>query len=173
LYFYNLFVPFKKQTLKQYSLFLVLILFNSCQYFDKQVPSEKELLQKELKAINWKEVDEYPSVIDCDKIDDKKQRQQCFFEVLTQLIQEKLCNDTLAMLYPELDTIEVKVTVFPNATMKFEPQFPKDSVAYDTVKIDSILKARLVDFPKINPAIKRGLPVKTQFILPVILKVEK
>lgn len=159
--------------MKQYSLFLVFILFNSCQYFDKQVPSEKELLQKELKAINWKEVDEYPSVVDCDKIDDKKQRQQCFFEVLTQLIQEKLCNDTLAMLYPELDTIEVKVTIFPNATMKFEPQFPKDSVAYDTIKIDSILKSRLVGFPKINPAIKRGLPVKTQFILPVILKVEK
>jgi hypothetical protein len=45
-------------------------------------------------------------------------------------------------------------------------------VAYDTVKIDSILKARLVGFPKINPAIKRGIPVKTQFILPVILKVE-
>ena len=158
--------------MKQYSLFLACILFNSCQYFDKQVPSEKELLQKELKAINWKEVDEYPSMVDCDKIEDKKQRQQCFFEVLTQLIQEKLCNDTLAMLYPELDTIEVKVTVFPNATMKFEPQFPKDSVAYDKIKIDSILKARLVDFPKINPAIKRGLPVKTQFILPVILKVE-
>jgi hypothetical protein len=158
--------------LKQYSLFLVIILFNSCHYFDKQVPSEKELLQKELKAINWKEVDEYPSVVDCEKIEEKKQRQQCFFEVLTQLIQEKLCNDTLAMLYPELDTIEVKVTVFPNATMQFEPQFPKDSVAYDKIKIDSILKARLVGFPKINPAIKRGLPVKTQFILPVILKVE-
>jgi hypothetical protein len=172
LYFYSILVSFKKQTLKQYSLFLVFILFNSCQYFDKQVPSEKELLQKELKSINWKEVDEYPSVVDCEKIEDKKQRQQCFFEVLTQLIQEKLCNDTLAMLYPELDTIEVKVTIFPNATMQFEPQFPKDSVAYDTIKIDSILKARLVDFPKINPAIKRGLPVKTQFILPVILKVE-
>ena len=165
-------VLFKKQTLKPYLLFSVLVFFNSCQYFDKQVPSEKELLQKELKAINWKEVDEYPSVVDCDKIEDKKQREKCFFEVLTQLIQQKLCNDTLAMLYPELDTIEVKVTVFPNATMKFEPQFPRDSVAYDVVKIDSILKARLVDFPKINPAIKRGLPVKTQFILPVILKVE-
>ena len=158
--------------MKKYFLFLVPILFNSCQYFDKQVPSEKELLQKELKAINWKEVDEYPSVVDCDKIENKDQRQKCFFEILTQLIQEKLSNDTLSMLYPELDTIEVKVTVFPNATMQFEPQFPKDSVAYDKIKIDSILKARLVDFPKINPAIKRGLPVKTQFILPVILKVE-
>lgn len=158
--------------MKHYSFFLVCILFNSCQYFDKQIPSEKELLQKELKAINWKEVDEYPSLVDCEKIEDKKQCQQCFFEILTQLIQEKLSTDTLSVLYPELDTIEVRVTIFPDATMQFEPQFPKDSVAYDTIKIDSILKARLVDFPKVNPAIKRGIPVKTQFILPVILKVE-
>ena len=125
-----------------------------------------------MKSINWKEVDEYPSLVDCESVTDKKQQQQCFFERLTQLIQEKLSVDTLAALYPELDTIEVKVTVFPNATLQFEPQFPKDSVAYDTIKIDSILRARLVGFPKVNPAIKRGIPVKTQFILPVILKVE-
>lgn len=172
MYFYGVLVQFKNKTLKQYFLFFAFLLLNSCQYVDKQVPSEKELLQKELKAINWKEVDEYPSVIDCEQINDKKQRQQCFFEVLTQLIQEKLSMDTLSILYPELDTIEVKVTVFPNSTMQFEPQFPKDSVAYDKIKIDSILKVRLVNFPKINPAIKRGIPVKTQFILPVILKVE-
>lgn len=172
MYFYKILVPYKSKTLKQYSIFLVVILFSSCQYFDKQVPSEKELLQKELKTINWKEVDEFPSVADCEKIENKTQRQQCFFEYMTQLIQEKLSVDTLSILYPELDTIEVKVTIFPNATMQFEPQFSKDSVAYDTVKIDSILKARLVDFPRVNPAIKRGIPVKTQFILPVILKVE-
>jgi Ni,Fe-hydrogenase I large subunit len=172
LYFYKLIVQFKIKHLKHFFLLLVIFLFNSCQYFEKQVPSEKELLQKELKSINWKEVDEFPSVVDCEKIENKKQRQQCFFEIMTQLIQQKLSSDTLAILYPELDTIEVKVTIFPNATMKFEPQFPKDSVAYDTVKIDSILRARLVDFPKVNPAIKRGIPVKTQFILPVILKVE-
>jgi hypothetical protein len=136
------------------------------------VPSEKELLQKELKAINWKEVDEFPSVVDCEKVENKIEQQQCFFQYMTQLIQHKLSVDTLSILYPELDTIEVKVTIYPNSRLKFEPLFPKDSVAYDTIKIDSILKARLVGFPKINPAIKRGIPVKTQFILPVILKVE-
>lgn len=136
------------------------------------MPSENELLQKELKSINWKEVDEFPSLENCEKISNKVARQRCFFEVLTQLIQDKLCVDTLSVLYPELDTIEVKVTVFPNATMKFEPQFPQDSVAYDKIKIDSILQARLIDFPKVNPALKRGIPVKTQFILPVIIKVE-
>nr|WP_315220009.1 hypothetical protein [uncultured Flavobacterium sp.] len=159
--------------MKHFSLFLAFLLFNSCQYFEKQVPSEKELLQKELKSINWKEVDEYPSVVDCEKIGNKQKRRECFFEIMAQLIQEKLDIDSLSILYPELDTIEVKVTVFPDATMKFEPQFSKDSVVYDTIKIDSILHARLVDFPKVNPAIKRGIPVKTQFILPVILKAKE
>ena len=148
------------------------LLFSSCQYFDKQVPSKEELLQKELQTINWNQVDEFPTISECEKIDDEALRKQCFFEYLTQIIQEKLSVDTLAILYPELDTIEVKVTVFPNATMQFEPQFPKDSVAYDTIKIDSILNARLVDFPKVNPALKRGIPVKTQFMLPVILQIE-
>ncbi|WDF60129.1 MULTISPECIES: hypothetical protein [Flavobacterium] len=156
--------------MKQFFFFIVFIFFNSCQYFEKKVPSEKELLQKELKSINWKEVDEYPTVSDCETITDKKERQKCFFDVMSQLIQEKLDVDSLSILYPDLDTIQVKVTIFPNSKMKFEPQFQKDSVAYDTIRIDSILHARLVDFPKVNPAIKRGLPVKTQFILPVIIK---
>lgn len=150
----------------------LLLLLQSCQYFERKVPSEKELLDKELKQINWNEVDEYPSVADCEKLTDVEQQKQCFFEFLSAEIQQKLAVDTLAIMFPQLDTIEVKVTVFPNATMEFEPQFPKDSVAYDTIKIDSILHARLIDFPKVNPAIKRGIPVKTQFVLPVIIKSE-
>lgn len=154
---------------------LVLLLFavQSCQYFDKQVPDEKELFEQRMKEINWQEVDEYPSVSECEQITNDTLRKQCFFEYMAAAIQQKLSIDTLAVLYPELDTIEVKVTVFPNAELQFEPQFPKDSLAYDTIKIDSILKVKLVDFPKVNPAIKRGLPVKTQFILPVIIKTEK
>jgi hypothetical protein len=151
---------------------LLLTLISSCQYFGGEVPSKKELLDKELNAINWNKVDEFPSFSECDKIKDERLQKQCFFEFLKQTIQEKLTSDTLATLYPELDTIEVKVTVFPNSTMKFEPQFSKDSTAYDTIKVDSILKSRLVNFPKVNPATKRGLPVKTQFILPVIIKSE-
>ena len=153
-----------------YFLFLTTI---SCQYFEKEVPDEKELLEQELKKINWKEVDEFPSVLQCDTIKDAEIKRQCFFDYLAQTIQERIGIDTLQMLYPEMDTIEVKVTINPDASLQFEPQFSKDSVAYDKTKIDSILTARLSDFPKVEPAIKRGIKVKTQFVLPVIIKVEK
>ncbi len=157
--------------MKKTFLLLFPLLVVSCQYFDKQVPDENELLQQRLKEINWKEVSSYPSLPECDVITDKNLKKECFFSAMTRLVQEKLGADTIALLYPEIDTIQVMVTVYPDATLKFEPKFPKDSVSYDTVKIDSILKARLIDFPKIEPAQKEGVPVTSQFILPVILDV--
>jgi hypothetical protein len=153
-------------------LFLILLSISSCQYLNKQVPDQNDLLQKELKNINWNQVDELPHFASCDSVADKIQKNQCFFDYLTQLIQQKLSIDTLTVLYPQLDTINVKVTVLADATFQFEPQL-NDTLSYDAIKIDSIIKTRLVDFPKVNPAIKRGIPVKTQFVLPVVLDVAK
>jgi hypothetical protein len=158
--------------MKKIAAFILLSLFSSCRYFEKQVPDEETLLKQRLQEINWKEVSSYPSIAECDTILDKKIKKECFFSSMARLVQEKLDIDTIAMLYPEMDTIQVKVTVFSNATLKFEPQMPNDSVVYDKVKIDSIIKARLTDFPKIEPAQKEGVPVTTQFILPVILDVK-
>lgn len=160
--------------MKKISLLLLFSLLGvSCQYFDKQVPDEDALLQERLNEINWKEVSSYPSLAECDVITDKALKKECFFSAMARLVQEKLGADTIALLYPQLDTIQVKVTVFADARLQFEPQFPKDSVQYDTVKIDSIIKARLVDFPKVEPAQKEGVPVTSQFVLPVILDVKK
>jgi len=158
---------------KTLQLIVATVLLYSCQLFDKKVPDENQLLQQELQKINWKEVDEFPSVLTCDTIKDPAVKKQCFFDYLAQTIQDRIGIDTLQMLYPETDTISVKVTINPDSSLQFEPQFSKDSVAYDKVKADSILTSRLADFPKVEPAIKRGIKVKTQFILPVIIKIEK
>ncbi|MGV3458840.1 MAG: hypothetical protein ACO1N9_00140 [Flavobacterium sp.] len=148
-----------------------LLLLSSCKYFDAPVPDEEKLLQEKLSEINWKEVTVYPSLPECDALTDKEMKKECFFSSMTQLVQAKLNTDTLAILYPEIDTINVKVTIYPDATLHFEPQIAQDSTAYNKVKIDSILRARLRDFPKVEPAQKEGVPVKTQFILPVIINV--
>lgn len=158
--------------MKKVIAIVVFIFLSSCQLFEKQVPDEDALLQKRLKEINWKEVSSYPSIAECNAILDKELKKECFFEQMARLVQEKLDIDTIAMLYPEVDTIQVKVTVFSDATLKFEPEMPQDSVSYNKTRIDSILKARLVDFPKVEPAQKEGVPVTTQFILPVILDVK-
>lgn len=147
-----------------------LFLLVSCQYFDKQVPSEDELLQKRLNEINWKEVTVYPSVAECDSILDKERKKECFFNYLSKIIQNKIAPDSLTVNASIIDTIDVRVTVSADSKITFEPLFTSDSTSYNKAKIDSVIKSRLVDFPKIEPAQKDGIPVKTQFLLPVIIK---
>lgn len=142
----------------------------SCQLFDKKVPDENELLQQELQKINWSEVDEYPSVYSCDTMQNKETQKQCFFNYLSQEIQQKISIDSIQMLFPNIDTIQVKVTVFPDKTTVFETQHSNDSLGYNLKEIDSIIQTKLANFPPIEPASKRGVKVKTQFILPVIIK---
>jgi hypothetical protein len=119
-------------------------------------------------------VDEFPSVLQCDTIKDAAIKKQCFFDYMAQTIQERIGVDTFHFEYPEIDTINVKITVNTDSSLQFETQYPNDSIALaDKIKIDSILTTRLSDFPKVEPAIKRGVKVKTQFVLPVIIKMEK
>mgnify|MGYP006176382189 FL=1 len=159
--------------MKNFLIIFCFVFLSSCQLFDKKVPDEKDLLQQELQKINWNEVDAYPTVTSCESINDQEAQKQCFFDYLTQLIQQRISIDTLHILYPEIDTISVKVTIQPDATVAFETLKPEETVSYDIEVIDSILQNRLIDFPKIEPAIKRGIKVKSQFILPVIIKVEE
>lgn len=157
--------------MKKVLAFLTLLTFlQSCQYFEKNVPSKEELLQQELKKINWKEVDEYPSAFSCDSIADKTQRKQCFFDFVAKHLQEKLANDTIRSIYKRPDTLHVRVIVMPDAQLVFQSYFKVDSLAFDSIKADSILQSKLIDFPAIEPAIKRGVKVKSEFIVPVVLK---
>jgi hypothetical protein len=143
-----------------------LLLLVACKDIGGRVPSKEELLKKEMQSIDWKSVDEYPSVAACDSLPDKEQRRNCFFDFIRQTIQERLNADTLPADYPAPDTLRVTVTIFPDAHVGFA------CADAQWVACDSLIHARLADFPSVNPALKRGLPVKTEFVLPVVLKAD-
>ena len=86
---------------------VLLILLQSCQYFEKKVPNEKELLDKQMKEINWNEVDEYPSVADCEKLKDVAQRKQCFFEFF-----KKQKDELLTLTKEEFYTYTIKIAIY-------------------------------------------------------------
>mgnify|MGYP006947667426 CR=1 FL=1 len=65
------------------------------------MPNEKDLLKQRMKEINWKEVDQYPTIADCEKLTNPIQRKQCFFEFMQSTIQQKLSIDTLKILFPK------------------------------------------------------------------------
>lgn len=155
--------------MKKFLLILVSLLLVSCQFFDKKVPVQDVLLQQELKKINWNQVDEYPSMAICDSIIDKEQQKLCFIETILEQISSRIEIDSLKLQFPELDTLHLKITVNPDATVLFESQKSQDSIGFKNPTLDSILNRKLHYFPKVEPAIKKGIKVKTEFVVPIII----
>jgi hypothetical protein len=143
----------------------------SCQFFDRRVPSEEELLKQKLEEVNWQEVSMYPTLPPCDGYFDKTRRRDCFFKEMGKILHGKFQKDTLTFAKFEIDTLWVKVTVNPDSTVLFETQLTEiPETKRDT--LNSIIQERLADFPKIEPAQKEGIPVRTQFLLPVVVRFE-
>lgn len=153
---------------KRILAFFTLLILQSCQLFDKKIPDEKILLEQELKKIDWRHVDEWPTFVQCDSLLDKEAQKICFYDLLSSQLKEKLQDDSIAKLLPNVDSIQVKVTIFSNAKISFEPII-NDSLVVNRHQLDSVFQLRLASFPDVQPALKRGIPVKTQLLLPVLL----
>ena len=134
---------------------LIFFIATSCQFFKDNSPSEKELLKKRMNEINWKTVDVFPTISVCSQLKDESQRKQCFFDFIEQTITNKLKRN-----YKKTDTVLVKVCISENGKLELETD--KSPV------LDSIIKTSLLGFPRISPAIKQGIFVKTQFDLKII-----
>ena len=106
--------------------------------------------------------------IQCDSLPDKQAQKNMFYDLLSSQLQEKLQDDSIAKLLPTIDSIQVKVTIFSDAKVSFEPII-NDTVVVNKHQLDSIFQLRLASFPAIQPALKRGIPVKTELQLPVLL----
>lgn len=154
--------------------FLVLVVLSvlipSCQFFETEKISSETFLKEEIKSINWKDVDQYPVFLNCESFTEKKQQKNCFENTLS------------AHLYQVINSENTMVTNELNETLVLDFLVDeKGKLAITSMKIDSLLKvqipslaANIIEGIKIlqpiAPAYKRGIPVKTTFKLPLVIK---
>ena len=65
--------------------FILFIFFNSCNYYSQEKSNND--VQKET---SWANTDEYPSTNDCDRINDKNLRIECFNKYISDLVIQNL-----------------------------------------------------------------------------------
>ncbi|MVX35773.1 hypothetical protein [Myroides sp. LoEW2-1] len=143
--------------------------FTACQFSTSKIEKEGELLQKELEKIDWSKVDTYPNFEGCDTIQDLQQKKDCFFDSVALELQQRLLQDTLEGKFSQIESVQVLVTVQADSKIDFTVYKAPDSLAIQIHAIDSLLQEKKKDFPAIYPATKRGIPVSTQFVIPVLL----
>ena len=157
--------------MKQIAVLLVFFLLVSCQYFDVKKTTPEAILSEELKTFNWNEVDNYPSFEVCDSLQSKMESKQCFETTLANHISKILQTETIIVSQDINDTIMLSFLISEKGELNIN-SIKMDSITSQEIpNIETLITDSLNTLPKIFPAIKRGQQVKTQFKLPIILRV--
>lgn len=156
--------------LRNFSFLLLIFLFTSC---DKFPFSKKEELQKLDTIVDFTSVDTFPSFKECDSIINKTKKSNCFRNTIHQKIREELQKHSFTVKDSIDESIFVDVLI--NTKGKFILKEIKSSLNLKNQlsDLDSILKVCVGNLPLVFPAIKRGIPVTTQYQLPIRIQLKE
>ena len=143
----------------------------SCEYFNVKKTSSEAILSEELETFDWTEVDEYPTFSACDSLTTKHEKKQCFERVLNTHIAQYLQQERIIVTRDIDDTIELQFQVSEKGTLTLLDARIDSLTTAEIPNIKTLLTQSLDSLPRIFPAIKRGQQVRTEFKLPIIIKV--
>ena len=154
--------------LKQVFSFLVCLLLVSCSYFEKI--NNREAIPEVDTIVDFSKVDAFPLFLNCNDIPSREKQQVCFQLEMANHIYAALKSYSLSTTEILNDTILVKLKVdAAGFTSLSEIQISEETRTL-LPQFDSLIKVSLQKLPKLEPAIKRNMPVTTEFTLPIILK---
>ena len=155
--------------MKFYIKYILFLIFFSCDFtFNKELVVE-DLVSNDLKTFNWNDVDTYPRFQNCDTIINKESNFDCFVNTITSNLQSNLINNSVVVNSSLSDTLIINFNVTNKGNIVLSELSNESVISELNVLIDSIFKHTVSDLPKLYPAIKRGQPVKTKFILPILI----
>ena len=155
--------------MRTFPIIAILILVTACDWSAKREEKTQELVDREMRAIDWEDVDQYPLFADCDELASKPEQKKCFMETLLRHFSKTLQESDLVL------EEEVEDTVFVDFRME-----DTGAITLLNIKNDEKIRQQLPGFrnqiekslnslPKIDPALKRGIPVSAKFRIPIIM----
>lgn len=149
---------------------LFLILATSCQFFETEKVSSEKIYSEEMQTIDWKDVDSYPSFPNCDKTLEKPEQKDCFISTISTQVYKSINEEGIIATRDIYDTVKVNFEVSKDGKLSII-EIKMDTLLQKEFPILEAWLLQSIDSLKpVAPAYKRGIPVKTQFTLPVIIR---
>lgn len=157
--------------MKRFSVVLsVFLLATSCQWFNTEKISADTFYEEDLKTIDWEDVDHYPAFRDCESLSEKQAEKECFEQQIRTHVFTAISSKNLKTHQDLDDTIWVGFTISNTGEIS-DVNISIDSLVQQQIPLlKSWLDESITNLPSMAPASKRGIPVITQFKLPIVLK---
>jgi hypothetical protein len=151
---------------------LVGLSLTSCEWFASPETKTQQLVEEELSAIDWNEVDQYPLFDTCEETASKPEQQTCFEQNLVMHLSMSLQDFEFHSEEQLADTLFVDFMVdhlgkIFVVSMDKNPEFSKENPEFER-----IVSKSLRSLPRLEPALKRGIPVSSRFRIPLVLNTD-
>ena len=144
-----------------------MLLCFSCDYFSFEKNKNEEKLDMN---IDYSSVDSSPSFKVCDSIIDKAKKTICFRTTIREEISKSLAKYSIKVKKPVDETIVVTITIQSNKQVKLSKLEASDSLLLEISDLKEMIEKSIDELPEIYPAIKRSIPVTTEYKLPIRIK---
>jgi hypothetical protein len=146
-----------------------LFLLVSCDWLSSNDTKTQKIVENELRSIDWNDVDQYPLFDSCDESVSKQEQKSCFENTLLQNFSMTL-QDFEFIIDNEIEvTLYIDFLVDQDGTISVLEIDRNSLLEKQIPEFNGIITQSLKSLPIPAPALKRGIPVRTRFRLPMQL----
>lgn len=142
-------------------------LLTSCEFFKKKEFTPTTAIDT---IVDYHSVDVFPLFPSCDSIPSQEKQKICSQIKLSEHIYASLSDYQIVTSDKILDTIYIKLKIDKSGKSTLSNMQSSVFIKGQIPKLDSIIASGINSLPLLKPAIKRGIPVTTEFTLPIVVK---
>ncbi len=155
--------------MRKFFMVLVFCGLSSCNLFESKEEKTQELVEQELQGIDWNDLDHYPLFDECEEVVSKEEQKSCFENKLVfhlsadlqefQLVSERNIKDVVFLDFMLESDGGIAIVSIEN----------QEILGNQAASFRQRIRQSLDRLPKIEPALKRGVPVRAKFRIPIFL----
>lgn len=150
-------------------LLCLFLSFVSCNWLDSPEEKTRKLVSEELSQIDWKTVDQYPLFLNCDETQPREIQRECFQQTMVDHFSKVLGEFRFKISQAIIDTIYVDFLVDQDGAISILDMNSNVAVENEIPEFEGIVVRSLRSLPELEPAIKRGVPVKSMYRIPIVI----
>ena len=152
---------------------IFVFLFTSCDFFSSKKTTDQNMSMAIDTIIDYSTVDIYPMFLNCEGLESKRSQEECFGNELVNQLDKLILLKGTKLPNVAFDTVFVDLLVAKNNRIKVLEIKSSEFIKAKIPNLDSVLMASINQLESVTQlAIKRGIPVRSQYKLPILINVK-
>jgi hypothetical protein len=143
--------------------------FTSCDYFSFKRKNDFEKIDPN---IDVSSVDTPPSFGRCNSIIEKQEKTRCFYEEIHKELSASLQKQEIQVRKNINETVEVVLTIHADQKVTLKSIQASEALYEQIPEFQKMVEKAIADLPKMIPANKKGIPVTSEYRLPITIREE-